>query len=124
MDIMGGRKSILLVEDDIDLAAMYRAVLRLAGFDVVHASDGWNALRLIDQSPPDLIVLDIHLPGLRGDELLSELAARRHTRHIPAIVVTGSDIRLTVAQAKHILRKPCTPDRLVSVVEQELEAAA
>jgi len=98
-------------------------VLRLAGFDAQHAADGWSALRAIDDDPPDLVVLDIHLPGLRGDELLKELSSRPDTRQIPAIVVTGSDINLAVAQAKQILRKPCAPDRLVSVVERYVEAA-
>ena len=117
------RKRILLVEDDVDLARLYRSVLRLAGFNAQHAADGWSALRAIDDDPPDLIVLDIHLPGLRGDELLNELSSRPDTRQIPAIVVTGSDIHLAVAQTKQILRKPCAPERLISVVERYVEAA-
>ena len=117
-------KRILLVEDDGDLARLYRGVLRMSGFDAVHAADGWSALRAIEAEPPDLIVLDIHLPGLRGDELLKELSERPETRQIPAIVVTGTDIHLAVAQAKQILRKPCAPERLVSAVERHVEAAA
>ena len=118
------RKRILLVEDDVDLARLYRGVLRMAGFEALHAVDGWSALRAIDDERPDLIVLDIHVPGLRGDELLHELAQRPETRQIPAIVVTGSDINLAVAQAKRILRKPCDPERLVAAVERYVEAAA
>lgn len=118
------RKRILLVEDDADLARLYRGVLRMAGFDAMHVADGRSALRAIDENPPDLVVLDIHLPDLRGDELLRELSERRETRQIPAIVVTGSDIELAVAQAKQILRKPCAPDRLVAAVERYVEAAA
>lgn len=118
------RKRILLVEDDTDLARLYRGVLRMAGFEALHVADGWSALRAIEEEPPDLIVLDIHLPGLRGDELLSELSERPETGQIPAIVVTGSDLDLAVAQAKQILRKPCAPERLVSVVERCVEAAA
>lgn len=112
------------MEDDSDLARLYRGVLRIAGFDVLHVADGWSALRAIDEERPDLIVLDIHVPGLRGDELLKELYERPETRQIPAIVVTGTDIHLAVAQAKQILRKPCAPERLVSVVERYVEAAA
>src|ERR1041385_2813206 len=124
-DVVGRpRKRILLVEDDVALARLYRGVLRMAGFEITHVADGWSALRAIDEHPPDLVVLDIHLPGPRGDELLLDLAEKPDTRHIPAIVVTGSDIDLAVAQAKHILRKPCDPDRLLSVVERYVEAAA
>ena len=118
------RKRVLVVEDDSDLARMYRGVLRMAGFDAFHAADGWAALRAVEEERPDLIVLDIHLPGLRGDELLEELSERPDTRQIPAIVVTGSDIDLAVAQAKQVLRKPCAPERLVSAVERHVEAAA
>ncbi len=117
------RKRILLVEDDTDLARLYRGVLRMAGFDTQHAADGWSALRTIDEEPPDVLVVDIHVPGLRGDELLTELSNHPETRHIPAIVVTGTDIDLAVAQVKQILRKPCAPERLVSVVERFAEAA-
>jgi DNA-binding response OmpR family regulator len=118
------RKRILVVEDDNALASLYRWVLRIAGFEVEHAGDGWTALRLIDHAKPDLIVLDIHLPGLGGDELLEEMAARPYTRQIPVVVVTASDVTLTVSQVKQTLRKPCGPDRLVSVVERQLRLAA
>jgi len=121
---MRRRRRILLVEDDVALAHLYRGVLQMAGFETVHVVDGWSALRAMDERLPDLIVLDIHLPGLRGDELLAEMSQRPETRQIPAIVVTGADIDLAVAQAKQILRKPCDPERLVSVVERYVEAAA
>src|SRR5215208_1459200 len=121
--IRRSRKRILLVEDDVDLGRLYRSTLRLAGFEAFHVADGWSALRTIDEAQPDLLIVDVHVPGLRGDELLDELSTRPDTRHIPAIVVTGSDIDLAVAQAKQILRKPCAPDRLLSVVERYVEAA-
>jgi CheY-like chemotaxis protein len=120
---MRPRKRILLVEDDTDLAQLYRGVLRMAGFDTQHVADGWSALRAIDDERPDVLVVDIHVPGLRGDELLTELSSHPETRHIPAIVVTGTDIDLAVAQVKQILPKPCAPERLVSVIERFAEAA-
>jgi len=120
-----GRKKVLLVEDDVDLAQLYRGVLRMSGFDAAHVIDGISALRLLEEEVPDLIVVDMHLPVLNGDQLLREIAAHADLRHIPAIVVTGSDIQpdMAVEQAKQILRKPCPPDRLVSVVERYVRAA-
>ena len=119
------RKKVLLVEDDVDLAQLYRGVLRMSGFDAGHVADGISALRVLEEEVPDLIVVDMNLPVLNGDQLLREIAAHAELRHIPAIVVTGSDIRPDVAveQAKQILRKPCSPDRLVSVVERYVRAA-
>jgi CheY-like chemotaxis protein len=119
------RKKVLLVEDDVDLAELYRGVLRWSGFDAACVIDGVSALRILEEEIPDLIVVDMNLPMLNGDQLLREMAAHPELRQIPAIVVTGEDIRPNVAveQAKHILRKPCPPDRLVSAVERYVRAA-
>jgi len=119
-----GRKKVLLVEDDVGLAQLYRGVLRIAGFDAAHVIDGMSALRLLEAEVPDLIVVDMNLPVLNGDQLLREMATHADLRHIPAIVVTGSDIRpgMAVEQAKQILQKPCSPDRLVSAVERYVGA--
>jgi two-component system chemotaxis response regulator CheY len=97
----------------------------MSGFNAAHVVDGLTALHVLDNELPDLIVLDMNLPILRGDDLLAEIAARPELRQIPAIVVTGTDTQLDLAveQAKQILRKPCSPDRLVSVVERYVRAA-
>ena len=97
---------------------MYRRALRFAGFDVDIATDGLSALWQIELHLPDLVVLDLHLPRLRGEAILQEISARPEMRHIPVIVVTGTDIEPSIAQAKAILRKPCDPQRLLTLVEQ------
>ena len=119
------RHKVLLVEDDMALGQLYRGVLRMSGFDAVHVADGMAALNYLEREMPHLIVLDMNLPVVRGDEVLLEMAARPDLRQIPAILVTGADIHLDRAaeQAKQILRKPCPPDRLVSVVERYVQAA-
>ena len=124
LDVKVRRSHILVVEDDSALAAMYRALLRLAGFDVHITADAVAALQYLDQSPPDLVVLDLHLPGFRGEVVLSEISANPTLYGIPVIVVTGSDARMAVAQATAILRKPCDPGRLVSIVERHLGRVA
>jgi len=119
------RRKVLLVEDDVDLAQLYRGVLRWSGFDAEHVIDGVSALRVLEEDAPDLIVVDMNLPVLNGDQLLREIAAHPELRQIPAIVVTGSDTRadVPVEQARQVLRKPCSPERLVSVVERYVRAA-
>jgi DNA-binding response OmpR family regulator len=124
LDVKAKRARILVVEDDMTLAAMYRNALRLAGYEVHAVENGVTALWFIDQAPPDAIVLDLHLPGIRGDVILSEIAARQDLCHIPVIVVTGSDAQLLVAQANAILEKPVDVGRLLSVVEEHLDSAA
>jgi CheY-like chemotaxis protein len=80
----GARKKVLLVEDDAALGELCRGVLRLSGFDVAHVIDGLSALRFVESESPDLIVLDMTLPVLQGDDLLREIAARPDLRQIPA----------------------------------------
>jgi DNA-binding response OmpR family regulator len=118
------RKRILVVEDDLPLASMYKNALRLGGFDVHVAHDGIGALWILDQQTLDLVVLDLFLPRLRGEVVLSEIAENRALQHLPVVVVTGSDAGLAAAQATAILRKPCGPDRLLSAISRELEFAA
>jgi DNA-binding response OmpR family regulator len=114
---------VLVVEDDMLLAGMYRSALRFAGFAVDIATDGVSALRLIDQRAPDVVVLDLHLPQLHGEAILQEITNRADLCDIPVIIVTGSDPSPAVAQATAILRKPCPPERLLSIIERVSEAA-
>jgi DNA-binding response OmpR family regulator len=120
----GTRHRILIVEDDEACAAMYRRALRFAGFDVDLAADGLTALLTLEQRRPDLLVLDLALPHLDGQSVLTEISARPDLHDIPVVVVTGSDAKLSVSQAVAILRKPCDPDRLVEVISQQLDLAA
>lgn len=121
---MVARKHILIVEDDRSLATMYRTALSFEGFDVAVAPDGLTALRHLDERRPDLIVLDLHLPQFRGEAILRELQAHPELRDTPVVVVTADEPRAAIAQATAILRKPCLPDRLLSVIDRSLNPAA
>src|SRR5215211_3257790 len=98
------RKRVLVVEDDTALAAMYRSALRFSGFDTDIATDGLSALHRIDQSVPDVVVLDLHLPRLRGETIFEEINNRADLCDIPVVIVTGSDPSPAVAQAAAILQ--------------------
>jgi len=113
------KRRILVVEDDDALAKMYRSALCFAGYDVDVAGDGLTALEDIDEDHPDLVVLDLHLPQLDGDRILSEVAATPDTCNIPVIVVTGTDATGSVG-ASAILRKPCDPGDLLALIAQKL----
>jgi two-component system OmpR family response regulator len=117
------RPRILVVDDDADLANMYRAALRFAGFEVHTAHDGLSALHAMDSDRPDLVVLDLLLPNVQGEAVLDEIAASEETAHIPVIVVTGNDPSHAAAQASAVLRKPCAPELLITAIEDRLRAA-
>ena len=121
---MSERQTILVVEDDEDLRRLFRTALILAGYDVVEAGDGLEALLRIDQAPPDLVLLDIVLPRLSGIAVQQEIAAQAVTRHIPIVVITGSTIEPEGMQVACFLRKPVSPEQVVDVVRQCLAAAA
>ena len=118
------QKRILVVEDNTDLRRMFKTALSLAGFDVVEAGDGIEALQIIELRPPDLVVLDLMLRALDGLSVQQELAARSATAHIPVVIVTGSTISTDNVDVACVLRKPVMPDELVRTVRQCLRSGA
>jgi CheY-like chemotaxis protein len=109
-------KTILLVEDDDDLRQMFADALRFAGFKVQQASDGLEALRILENGSPDLIVLDLVLPGVDGLSVRDEILAHIETRDIPIVIVTGSaETFAHRLRGDCVLRKPVLPDKLVEI---------
>lgn len=115
---------ILIVEDDADLRRLFRTALSLSGYDVEEAGDGLEALRLIENRPPDLVVLDLILRSLDGVSVQQDLASRALTSRIPIVVVTGSRLDVDDLHVARVLRKPVTPDELIRTVRECLRTAA
>ena len=109
-------RRLLIVEDDAPLRGLYRAALEDAGFDVREAADGLEALRRIDEAPPDVIVLDLMLPRVSGFGVLHDLTVQAHTRMIPVIVVTGTDEAVSQYAVSCVLRKPVSPEALIEAI--------
>jgi DNA-binding response OmpR family regulator len=103
------------VDDDVATREMFRMALRIAGFDVETASDGVAALRHIEQHVPDVVVLDLDLPGINGIAVHGELGSRDRTRNVPIVIVTGTDWQLP-SPVSAALAKPLTPHELVDAV--------
>lgn len=118
------KSTVLVVEDDADLRRVYKLALTFAGFNVQEAADALDALRHIEIEPPDLVVLDLILPGLSGLVVQQEVAAHAHTRNIPVVVVTGSDVNLEHVDLACVLRKPVSPEKLVDTVRSCLAGAS
>jgi CheY-like chemotaxis protein len=121
---MDSRRSVLIIEDDDELRRFYRHALSMAGFDVREARGGFEALRRLDSDPPDIVVLDLLMPGVDGFTVRQELASHAHTRSIPLVVVTGIAENLEHLDATCLLRKPVAPDDLVIAVKKCLASGS
>jgi DNA-binding response OmpR family regulator len=113
---------VLVVEDDAALRTFYRSSLMLAGFDVITAENGVDALHRIEGDQPSLVVLDLGLPLLSGRDVRRELAAHLATKDIPVVVVTGDPDDLDPTEFPCVLRKPVTPESLIEAVENCLRS--
>ena len=114
---------LLVVEDDDATRKMVEDVLTSAGYDVVSASHGAEALRLLNRDVPDVIVLDLMLPWINGIEVLSTIRQQPQLSRVPVLVITGTVTSTFDLRAFHplsVMRKPLEPDALVSAVEELL----
>ncbi len=118
------RRTILLVDDTKTIRAMERALLG-PGFDYYEADDGAQALQLVAQQRPDLILMDIQMPVLDGVATLSELKQSEATRDIPVIMVTMEQDSETQERCRALgcagfVVKPIRWQALVDVVRRYL----
>src|SRR5919199_1758540 len=113
---------ILLVDDDPALRTLLRTTFEVADVEVVETASAAEARRVIDETPPGVIVLDVHMPGKSGLEFCRELKDDPETRKIPIVLLTGSetgtDAAAQTAGADAFVRKPFSPLELLSVAER------
>jgi CheY-like chemotaxis protein len=115
-------KTILICEDDFALRELIRAAVGSA-YRVVEASDGNDAVELVREVEPDLVILDLMLPGRSGAEVLAAMRADPKTAATPVVVVTAwthIDEDMLAAGASRFVRKPFDPDELRDTVEELL----
>jgi CheY-like chemotaxis protein len=82
---------VLIVDDERQNRDLLEIMLALEGFELATAASGEEALRTVARQPPDLILLDVMMPGLDGYEVTAAIKKNAATRHIPVILITGLD---------------------------------
>ena len=117
---------IMVVDDDVEMQKIVCRTLTLEGYDVTVASDGTSALAMMEQCNPDLVVLDIIMPGLDGFQVLDTM---RKTSDVPVLILTGkceinSLQQALVAGADDYVRKPFSTRVLVARIKAKLRRAA
>lgn len=122
----GKKPLILLVDDFQDNRQMYREYLVFAGFEVAEAQSGAEALEQALAKHPDLIVMDLALPGMDGWEATRRLKADPRTSDIPVVALTGNALQGHIRRAKDVgcdsfLAKPCLPVALADEIRVMLQ---
>jgi DNA-binding response OmpR family regulator len=120
------KKTVLVVDDEADVRNFLRVALTAAGFDVVTANDGFEALERVKKQIPDLISLDLVMPKKSGAKFHRELTKNKEWAKIPIIIVTGharddlgkADLKeLTMSGPGIYLEKPVKPDNYIAAVK-------
>ncbi|HIE09161.1 MAG TPA: response regulator [Armatimonadetes bacterium] len=125
---MGEGGKVLVADDDKFLVELISVNLEAAGFEVLKAYDGEEALMKALSERPDLVVLDVIMPGKSGWEVLEELRARPETQRTPVILLTVLKGKEHIVKgwergADFYLPKPFDPEDLVEVVERLIRAS-
>lgn len=120
---------ILLVEDDPLIYRMYQKLFTLEGYETETAENGQEGLDKLATYKPDIILLDIMMPGMNGVEMLSKLKENPETAEIPTVVLTNmSDIRVSnevFAKGANlvIIKSENDPDQVIAWIKSVLDKA-
>ncbi len=89
METANGTKRIVIVEDNADLAGMYKTKLEMSGYSCGVAYDGIAALYIIQQELPDLVLLDLMVPNIAGDQILQRMRNSNWGKSIPVVIISN-----------------------------------
>ena len=117
---------VLLAEDFTDVREMYAEYLEFAGYSVIQARTGAEALDAARERQPDVILMDVTMPGLDGFTATALLRQERQFEKTPILILTAHvfvehEERARAAGCTGFIRKPCLPDELLRAVQQALQ---
>ncbi|MCP4348063.1 MAG: response regulator [Desulfobacterales bacterium] len=118
-------KLIMSVDDSESMRQMVRFTLKQAGYDVVEAVDGQDALKKLSTCNIDMLIADLHMPNLDGIELIKKVRSKPQYKYIPIIMLTtesqtDSKQKGKAAGATGWIVKPFKPEQLLAVVKKVL----
>lgn len=119
--------TIAIIEDDQVISQMYRMKFESDGFTVHVAGNGESGINVVEETKPDLILLDMQMPGMNGDEALAEIRKHDWGKDIPVIVLTNlgeeeapKNLR-SLGIESYIVKADLTPRQVVDRVKQTLK---
>jgi CheY-like chemotaxis protein len=117
-------KKILVVDDEPDLLKVTLIRLKKTGYEVYSCTDGQEVFDITRRVMPDLIILDVYLPAINGDDVAKILKKDDKLKHIPIILISATtmtlDERARECGADGYLTKPFEPEELISIVKKIL----
>ncbi len=121
--------TILVVDDEPALRDLIGQMLEIGGYAVQEASDGEEALDMIDENPPDAVILDVMMPEMDGITVCKTLRANPATAVLPVVMLSGKTQREAVAEglaagANKYLCKPASFEELMNSLEEVLAVTA
>ena len=118
-------KSILIVDDEPMARTLLRLMLVRSGYEVIEAVDGYDAIEKLRTILPDLVILDVMMPGLNGYDVCTSIRDGQATSRIPVIMLSAKTDTASISQgmeagATKYLTKPVSPDQLTTQVSDIL----
>jgi DNA-binding response OmpR family regulator len=116
-------KKVLICDDDEGILDMLAMILEDAGFETISEINSLNVNKLIEQEQPDLLLLDLWMPVLSGDQVLKMLKKNPETSNLPVIIISASiegEKIATEAGANNFIAKPFDLDELIDKVQELL----
>jgi len=107
-------KRILIIDDEIDILSLLTIRLEAIGYEVLKAASAEEALSLLEKNKPDLILLDLLLPQMQGEEVCQRLKSDLKLKDIPVIIITAN-----IATVNETIKKICADDYILKPFEPE-----
>jgi two-component system, cell cycle response regulator DivK len=119
------RRRVLVVDDYDDARELLGLILKHVGFDVLLAANGAEAVEVALRTQPDVVVMDLFMPGLDGIEATRRIKADPACRDVPVIAYTARTAPLDESEQifAGVCLKPCSPDRLIAMLNDAIKAA-
>lgn len=116
---------VLIAEDDITMVSLLKTLLKMEGFEVLALQPDADVPLAVRNEKPDIVLLDVHLFGQSGLDILSDIRGSAETAATRVVMSSGSDVREECARrgANGFLMKPYMPDDLITILKQVLQAA-
>lgn len=122
------KNSILIVEDEPELAEVYQTLLTQAGYDVTVTHNGKGALDAVAEHEPDLILLDLRMPIMNGVEFLEKYDLKHKHKNVRVVVFSNYDMQDEIDDAyrlgadRYVLKAWASPKELLQIVKDSLSA--